>query len=402
MKRILCILMVLIMSSGILCFGMAEEVESPYKHYLETGEYTGIKEYWADQVLIGCAISSNQLLGKKFTDLVVKNFNSITCENEMKADSILDRNGSVSQGDPLHAKLHFGGADKVMSFAMANGIKVRAHNLIWHSQTPRWFFAVDYSNKQDAPLVDRETMIARMENYIHDEMEHFNTRYPGVIYAWDVVNEAIEPAKCDENGLRTESLWYQVVGPDYIELAFTFARQYADPDQKLFYNDYNEFQTVKRNYIVKLINKLKEKGIIDGMGMQSHLGVTSPSLLDLMDSIRAYCEAGVTVHLTELDFTSEDPSVKGQMILAARYKIIFNMVKRMREEYGYDVENVTVWGVHDGSTWLTDKKRICYPLLFTREFEPKAAFFGAALDPMIPASQANPNIELALKNLNMQ
>ena len=376
--------------------------EGDYASYLATGEYTGLKEYWYDSLSVGCALSSHQIKDSKFSELVSKNFNSITCENEMKPEALLDRVATGNADDAYRAKLHFDGANQVLEFAAQHDIKVRAHVLVWHSQTPRWFFAEGFSWKTDAPLTDRETMLQRMENYIHDVMDHFNTQYPGVIYAWDVVNEAIEPAGGDRDGLRTESLWYKVIGPDYIEQAFTFARKYAAPGQKLFYNDYNTCQLIKRDHILKLLTKLKEKQLVDGMGMQSHMGMDSPGLMEFVTSVRMYSELGLTIHLTELDFTNEDNSTKGQMKLASRYRTIFNQVKLMKEKNGYDIENITVWGVHDGSTWLTDSKRKCYPLLFTRSLTPKPALFGAMLDTDIPLSMSDIHIREAMEKLGIE
>lgn len=379
---------------------MAEGKVNAYQTYLQTGEYPSLKERWQDDFSIGAAVNSFQLKGL-FAETVIKNFSSVTCENEMKAEAILDRKASIKAGDPNCAALHFDAADRVMTFAMENGIKVRAHNLIWHSQTPRWFFTEGYSDQSDAALVDRETMIARMENYIRDEMEHFNTKYPGVIYAWDVVNEAIETGAGEENSYRVNSLWYQVIGPDYIELAFTFARKYAEPEQKLFYNDYSETDSIKKVAILKLLYKLKAKGVIDGMGMQMHIGPDSPNLMDMMDAIRLYAGAGVTIHLTEMDVTSEDPTAYGQMLMAARYRSVVNMCKYLKDKDGYNIENITFWGVSDASTWLTDSSRTCYPLLFDGNLNPKPAFFGVLLDDSIPKNSQSESIQKAVDELGL-
>lgn len=381
--------------------GFAEEKTNAYQRYLDMGEYPSLYERWQDDFRIGTAVSSFQLKGK-FSETVIKNFSSVTCENEMKAEAILDRKASIEAGNPNRAALHFDAADRVMTFAMENGIKVRAHNLIWHSQTPRWFFTEGYSDQSDAVLVDRKTMIARMENYIKDEMEHFNTKFPGVIYAWDVVNEAIETGNGEENSYRMNSLWYEVIGPDYIELAFTFARKYAAPEQKLFYNDYSETDSIKKASILKLLYRLKAKGVIDGMGMQMHIGPDSPNLTDMVDAIRLYSEAGMTIHLTEMDVTSEDPTAYGQMLLAARYRSVINMCKYLKDKNGYDIESITFWGVSDASTWLTDSSRTCYPLLFDAKLNPKPAFFGALLDDSIPKNSRPESIQQALDILGLE
>lgn len=171
-----------------------------------------------------------------------------------------------------------------LDFARDNGMTVRGHTLVWHSQTPNWIFYKDY--KVGGELADRELMLKRMENYIKSVMEWTNENYPGLISAWDVVNEAA----ADDGGMR-ESLWYETIGDDYIAKAFEFARKYAPEGTKLFYNDYNSYMAGKQKDILAFLKPIAEAGNIDGMGMQTHINTgTSPALymIALKNTMRSW------------------------------------------------------------------------------------------------------------------
>jgi endo-1,4-beta-xylanase len=225
----------------------------------------------------------------------------------------------------------------------------------------------------DTPFVSREIMKLRLENYIKNVLTHFQEKYPGVIFAWDVVNEAIETADGREDGLR-DSLWLQVIGPDYIELAFTYARQYADPDVLLFYNDYNTFIPERTALMLDLVRDLKEKELLDGMGMQSHILMDFPTLPAYENTIRAFCELGVEVHITELDIRLGYDDVLSLSSQGRRYARLAEIYTRLYDE-GLPVNNVTVWGIVDNRSWL-NADGVSYHLLFARHFQPKPAFWG--------------------------
>ena len=349
---------------------------------LEDEVIPALKTSFEDYFLIGTGIEPDDLDIPEIRDIVLKHFDTVTCGNEMKPDFLLDRNRSIS--DPSYdtcPAINPARADIIMEFAAEHGLKVRGHTLVWHSQTPRWLFTVGYSTDANAEFVDRGTMLLRMENYIRQVLEYFQTKYPGVIIAWDVVNEAIETGDRHMKGYRVkESLWYQVIGQDYIEQAFTFARKYADPGVKLFYNDYNTFISDRMYRMIELVKDLKEKGLIDGMGMQSHIEMDFPSLFTYEDAIRKYCELGVEVHITELDMglrVNDDESLMKQGLRYARLSEIY---RRLRDD-GLPITSVTVWGVADHRSWL-NADGPSYPLLFDKYFNPKPAFWGL-YDPRI-------------------
>ena len=215
------------------------------------------------------------------------------------------------------------------------------------------------------------------------------TEFPGVIYAWDVVNEAVEVngEYCDstsdisirthyasEEG-KTDNLWYKVMGEDYIELAFTYARKYADPDVKLFYNDYNTFQPVKLIPIMNLLTKLKEKGIVDGIGMQSYYDLENPSITgevgSVADAIYRYAQLELEIQLTELTIRIPEKTAINYQRQADKYAEVFKMLLSLDQENGgpANITNVTFFGLMD--EYLFYEGNTDYSRLFDAQLQPK-------------------------------
>ena len=390
---------------GCMATGTAEQAKSSsaYEQYLQDGTLPSLKEQYQDCFLIGVAVPADLMGNEAAKTLIASQFSSLTCENEMKPDFTLSHSDTLRSKDPEHAVVFPSKCKKTLEFAKKNGIKVRAHTLIWHSQTPRWFFAKDWDSSERAELVDRETMIRRMENYIHDMMDWVNSKYPGVVYAWDVVNEAIEPGNGHPEGLRTENnLWYETIGDDWVELAFEFARKYAAPDQKLFYNDYGCTDDIKFGKIRPLLKKLKEAGTIDGLGLQFHIGMDSPAVSKMESVITNYANIGLTIHITEMDIGTEDGSAMGQMHLAVRYRNIFSLLQRLKERTGLDIESVTFWGLSDDRSWLNSENSAKYPLLFDMNLNPKPAFFGVLQDSAIPWKDDEEKLQEVIDRLGIK
>lgn len=362
----------------------AKEVRTDFYISSIDEEIPSMSEYWKDYFSIGIAITKGELLNDFKGDLIKQQFNSMTCGNEMKPDALLDREATKSEGTETCPVLKFDSCDEMLQFCVDNNIKMRGHTLVWHSQTPDWFFMEEYSNKPDAVFASREVMLQRLENYIRLVMEYVNTTYPGVVYAWDVVNEAIAPGDGGENGMRmSDSLWYQTIGPDFVEKAFEYARKYADPEQKLFYNDFNTYEAPKRIAILNLVNKIKDQGNIDGIGMQSHIGMSSPTLLDYEETIRKFGETGLEIHITELDINLDSNTEEDFLKEGTRYKRLFFTFKNLVDNGEANITNITVWGLTDEGSWLNkDGKR--YPLLFNQVLETKPAFWGVLMDDGIP------------------
>lgn len=325
---------------------------------------------------IGTAFSMRHISDSIYTATVAKHFNSITPENAMKWEKI----------HPKPGEYYFSAADSLMNFAEKHNMYVAGHVLVWHSQTPDWVFE-DAKGKP----VSRDTLLDRM----HDHIKTVVGRYKGRVHCWDVVNEALE-----EDGSMRKSKWYTIIGEDYVEKAFEYARE-ADSSAMLIYNDFSLASAPKRIAAVKLIRKLQEKGIkVDGIGEQGHYHMDYPFLSELDSTLSVFSALGIKVMITELDinvlpFPFKDfgadvakraemkeklnPYVNGlpdsmQVALANRYADFFKIFLKYRNS----VERVTLWGINDGQSWLNDwpiPGRTNYPLLFDREYQPKKAFW---------------------------
>lgn len=358
----------------------ADEAERYIRKFLEStdrpaDEIPSLCEAYAGKFRIGEAAGTHWLFAEPYTGTVLKHFNSLTAENDMKPWSILDRKKTLENGDMLHAATDFSRCDRILDFAREHHVPVRFHTLVWHNQTPRWFFAEKWSDREDAPTVSAEIMGERMKNYIRDVMIHVNNKYPGTVYCWDVVNEAIEPEHGAPGMYRSRnSLWYQIMGESFIRLAFGTARQYAAEGQKLFYNDYNSFQAPKQDAILEMLNGMTEDGLVDGMGMQAHLLMEWPSVAEFTEALKRYAATGLTIELTELDIHCPSDSDEMQKQLADRYRDLFTSLLKLQED-GTDIDCVTFWGVSDKDSWLTGFRREgSWPLLFDERLQPKPAF----------------------------
>ncbi len=377
-------------------------------------DLTPLKQFLGSQETLagktGVAIPVSALTDSDRMRLVTKHFNSVTAENEMKPESFLGSTATLdSQGDLV---LNFTNADKIMDYILQyntthpeDTIGVRGHVLVWHSQTPDWFFKEGYTTQ--GAYVTPEVMLGRLDNYIKTVIQHYDgadSKYKGIIYAWDVVNEQIETSDYNSgsnpnslrisNGSQGISNWYQVFKGDdsYITEAFRLANQYAPEHVKLFYNDYGETDPAKCVAICNLLRKIKEYpgARISGMGMQAHYNMDSPSVEGFEQALRAYSGIVDEVQLTELDLQSSmDYNGTNQAAeytkQAYRYKSLFDTLYALDKEEGIEVSAVTLWGTHDGASWLqsasfvgggADGKRKQCPLLFDDNYQAKPAYYG--------------------------
>ena len=330
-----------------------------------------LKTAFGSRFKIGAAISRMNLQTPANMSLLLDQFNSFTVENDMKPMYFLDYDANHSDPDNLVPKLRFDFAIPYLEFAKNNNIPMRGHTLVWHNQTPKWFFCKDYNTAEG--FVDRDTMLTRLENYIKGVLTFVQTDYPGIIYAWDVVNEVI-----DEGDFR-KSLWTKVVGTDFVLKAFEYARRYASPEVKLFYNDYNSFEPWKRDLIIdKVLKPLLEKDLVDGMGMQSHLTMSEPSDLKLYETaLHMYGTLGIEVQMTELDIHNADPSEESMQKLADRYRELFEIIIKAKDSGKANVTSVTFWNLQDEHSWLTGFRReVSHPLLFEGKSKAKKTYYS--------------------------
>ncbi len=338
----------------------------------------GLAEYYKDLFNIGVATPNRVVQNNKYKDVLVSNFNQITPENETKPDALLNEYSS-KKGLPetyTHAVVSFDRCKSIVDFCEDNGFQMRLHTLVWHSQTPAWFFTEDYT--YHGKLVSREVMLQRMENYIKDVLDYFDKNHPGLIYAVDVCNEAFDSGNGDANGIRkVDNKWYETVGPDYYYQAFVYARKYAPDYMKLFYNDYS--CAYKYDQMIKHLSKAKEEGLVDGIGMQSHLSITESVSGKYDLAMRAFLKAGYEVQVTELDIGMDELNDTNLNKQARKYKVLLNNVIDLKNK-GYNITSVTFWGISDDLSWRTGK----YPLLFDSSLNPKEAYYGVLQDPSIP------------------
>lgn len=320
----------------------------------------GLKDYYGSYFTMGVAVSPMSLQGAQ-EQLIKKHFASITAENVMKPAPI----------HPAENKYSFESADRIAEFAKANGMKLRGHTLLWHQQSPAWFFRDENGNP-----ASKELALARLK-------EHITTvvgRYKGVVYAWDVVNEAISD---DKDEFFRETDWYKTCGSEYIAKAFQWAHE-ADPDAELYYNDYNTENPVKREKIIKLLTGLKEVGVpVHGVGLQGHWSIYHPSEQELRESIESYAKLGLKIQVTELDVSVYPSSHKNpdddvftpemEQKQIEQYKMIFRVLR----DYKDIITAVTFWNVSDQRSWLDNfpvRGRKNYPLLFDQNNQPKKAY----------------------------
>ena len=329
---------------------------------------------YAPYFRIGAALSSRLLADPELAQIVCRHFSSITADNQMKPYSVLDLPGTLAGGDPCHAAVDFTRVDALLTFARDHGIPMRYHTLAWHNQTPVWFFKEGWADDMNAPFAPKEVLLRRLENYIADVMTHVNTAFPGVVYTWDVVNEAIEPDQGGPGLYRTRSPWFMATGQDFLVTAFRAARKGAAPGQTLCYNDYNAFQPVKRDAIIDVLKMLQAEGLVDTMGMQGHYVLDGLDVSACETAARAYAALGLKLQVTELDIHCNSDDEAHRKKLAGLYHDWFAMMKRLTLE-GIPVEAVTFWGVTDADSWLPGFRREpSYPLLISADRKAQPAF----------------------------
>lgn len=366
------VLQTIILSGLAVAVGMSCTSGQPQQEQVDSANT--LKEAYADKFYVGTALDLSQIKGRNVAalEVVQREFNSIVAENCMKSAYM----------QPQEGVFFFDDADKFVALGEKNGMHIVGHNLIWHSQAPDWFFVDKHGND-----VSREVLTERMRNHIHTIV----SRYKGRIHGWDVVNEAIL-----DDGEYRPSKFYEILGEDFIPLAFKFAHQ-ADPEAELYYNDYSTAIPAKRAGIVRLTKKLQEAGIqIDGLGMQEHHGLSHASLEETEKTIIDFANLGVKVMVTEMDISvlpHASPHVGAELTdtaaynesldpykkelppdkmneLGARYVSFFKLYLKHQDK----ISRVTLWGVGDGDSWKNNwpiEGRTDYPLLFDRNYQPK-------------------------------
>ena len=394
---------------------------------------TSVTESLGTGSIAGTAIMSSEITDDTLMALVEKHFNAVTLGNELKPDALFNYQIGQSvecttitfQGKELKVpvvndkkeNLDFSRADEMLNKILEwnnanpkNKIRVRGHVLVWHSQTPEWFFHEDYDVTK--PYVDKETMNRRLEWFISSVFDHYfgkaaNNKYAGLFYGWDVVNEAVngntyrdDEVTSDASDTSTSdtrhgsnSMWWRVYhSNEFIINAFKYANKYAPKDVELYYNDFGETDNTKCEGIVNLINDVKdaEGTRLDAFGMQAHYNVDGFSAAQFKSVAKKYAAAAGKVQLTELDFkasstydgtaaTKESEYTK----MAYCHKNLYEAIKALKAE-GTNVSGLTVWGVIEPNSWLHSQSDLgggasgsaqC-PLLFDGNYKAKPAYWA--------------------------
>lgn len=341
-----------------------------------------LKDAFKGKFLIGGVLDFAALQGQDpiSVGIASTHFSAFTPANSLKPEPV----------QPKEGEFHFADGDRMVEIAQKCGATPIGHTLVWHGQTPRWFF-----QGPDGTPATRELALERMRKHISTVVGH----YKGKIKQWDVVNEAIN----DGPGTLRQTPWLKAIGDDYIAEAFRAAHA-ADPNAILIYNDYNIELPYKRPKALELLKSLLEKKVpIHAVGIQCHWRIDNPPFADVEAAIKEFSALGLKVMITEMDIgvlptkyqgadisrtegmTPEqqaemNPYTKGLPDAVAakqaeRYREAFEIFLRHEDVVG----RVTLWGTNDGDSWLNDfpvRGRTDYALLLDRQGKPKPAFFA--------------------------
>lgn len=341
---------------------------------------------------VGSCISYGQVNRSSYISLLKNDYNTITATNEFKAYSLLNQRESMLQGIPV---MSYSQADAIAKVAQDNGIGIRGHVLVWDAYMNDWFFREGF--KSDGAFVSKSVMEERLAYYIDEVITHFETKFPGVVYCWDVVNEAVADGSNEwipgnDFHIRatrggTSNIFNDVMGCDYVKYAFICARKTVNkvnPDIKLFYNDYNTFYQEKRDAIIRLIKYINaEEKLCDGIGMQGYIGgygsqdgcMNYNDLNLIKTAIKMYSDLGIEVQLTEVAVRNYDKSLMDKH--ASFYGSLFRTLISVCNE-GANFTGITIWGICDNpsmpKTDYSYKQNGPYCGLYTENYQIKDSY----------------------------
>lgn len=338
----------------------------------DPAEGLSLKELFAKHGMkAGTCLTAQMIAREETNDLIKNQFSSVTMENAMKPEAILNQIESKKAGELV---VSFNSeAKKMLDWAKDNNFSMRGHTLVWYSQTPEWLFHEDFDVNKD--FVDREELLNRMESMISQVFGFLTDQgYIDLFYAYDVVNEAWM-----ENGTMRKNHWSDIIGDDYLWYAFYYADKYAPESVDLYYNDYNE--QYKTNTLLQFVNTLVDengKYLIDGVGLQAHL-YTSDSLRAYFMTVDALAETGLKLQLTELDVCLgkyQAPLPADEANLTAQGIFYYDLISGLFERVDagkINMDALTFWGFADNMSWRKEYS----PLLYDSKLSPKKALYGA-------------------------
>lgn len=349
-----------------------------------------LKDAYQGYFTMGVAVNFRNIQNEAERNLVKKEYNSVTAENAMKSGEL----------HPSEKEWKWEQADAIANFCRENKIPMRGHCLVWHAQFCDWMMY----DKKGKP-VKKEVFYQRLREHIHTVVN----RYKDIVYAWDVVNEAMADNVRPMWGSKEapspyrQSKLFELYGDEFIAKAFEFARE-ADPKALLFYNDYNAADPGKCDRIYNMVKKMQDAGVpIDGIGMQGHYNVYGPSMEDVDKAITRYSELVKHIHITELDIRANE-EMGGQLRFSRQGMEIkpyvktlhtnqFNQLFKVLRRHKDVIDNVTCWNVSDRDSWVGVNN---YPLMFDKELKRKEAYyavrdFDPSLDNAIPTEDFKPS-----------
>ena len=380
----------------------------------------GLKDAYKNYFKIGVAVTERNVADSLQSAIILKEFNSVTAENCMKPGEI----------HPAPGVWNFEKADAIANFCRENGIRMRGHNLVWHSQFATWMFnkhdengnevveldengdtvwveQPDFSaframmgqpgqnlqpgERPQIPMVRVPKIAAASKEEFYDSLKaHINVvvnRYKDVIYCWDVVNEAMSDADAPDTTYADsfrKSRAYQLCGDEFIKNAFIWAHE-ADPNAGLFYNDYSAWTPAKRTYIYNMVKKLQAEGApITGIGMQGHYNIyDNPVIEDFETAIKMYLELVDDIQITEFDIRINEEAGGGLTFSRGEGQVYTEEIQKMQQDkyaqlfdvlrkYRKNISCVTFWNVCDRDSWLGANN---YPLLFDKDNQRKAVYY---------------------------
>lgn len=336
-----------------------------YSDRLKNSDYAGLCAVYEDYFPIGSAVGSGTLDNPEYAEFVLKNFNSLTFEYELKLPIICPREGAWD----------FSGADKIANFARAHGLKLRGHTLLWGIESPDNWMLYD-ENKN---LVGKEVFYDRLYDY----MSVIITRYNDIVDVWDVVNEACQ---WDRSSVIHDDILYELCGDEYLEKVFTFARELAGEGDTLIFNETKVLNNpAKEDNLYKTLETLLEKGVpVDGVGIQCHVDTLSfmETARRLERVIKRFSKLGIEIQITEMDMTvytydGQEEYTKLpewiEQLQIKKYKAFFEVFR----EYADVITSVTFWGIDDAHSYLaTGPGREDWGLLFDKEGNPKQSYYS--------------------------
>ncbi len=374
--------------TGLLSMFVAGSAFAQFGMPVDNGP-ASLKDAYDGYFTVGVAVNQRNVSDSTQIELIKKEFNSITAENDMKPGEL----------HPAEGVWNWERGDKIADFCRKNGIKLRGHCLVWHSQFCDWMF-----NDKNGKPVSKEVFYSRLRDHIHQVVN----RYKDVVYAWDVVNEAMSDAgrgwRGHEPNPYRESKLYKLCGDEFIAKAFEYAHE-ADPDAILFYNDYNAATPIKRDRIYNMVKKMQDAGVpITGIGMQGHYNIYGPSEEDVDSALTKYSDLVDHIHITELDIRCNE-EMGGQLrfsrgennaippYIATLHEDQFARIFRVFRKHKDVIDNVTMWNLSDADSWLGVNN---HPLLFDENLKPKKSYyavknFDEKLDRAVPKEDFRPN-----------